>query len=81
MSYFHFVFYYNTSCVHLRVSVAKRKWPVDMACFAVDIVFWRSRGSPLMVDVKGYIEDAFFRDLNVTHRDMEPKADNCTKVT
>ena len=52
-----------------------------MASFASNVGFWRSRGSPLMVDLKGYIEDCFLRALNITMDDMEPKSENCTKVT
>ena len=53
---------------------------MDMASFAVNIDFWISRGSPRQVDMEGYTEDFFMRDMNVTFDDMQPKAENCTKV-
>ena len=63
------------------VSVSSRTFPMDMACFAVNIGFWRSRGAPYQIDLGGYVEDCFLKDMNVTFDDMEPKADNCTQVT
>ena len=51
-----------------------------MATFAVNVGFWRERGAPMLVDWLGYIETGWFQDLNATFGDLEPKADNATKV-
>ena len=58
-----------------------RKWPVDMASFAVNIAFWRSKGAPLCsANKKGRIETQFLEHMMINLTDLEPKANNCTEV-
>lgn len=58
-----------------------RKFPVDMAGFAVNIKFFLSRPNATMPFKAGYEEDGFLKSLKpLTLRDIEPLADNCTRV-
>ena len=58
-----------------------RKWPIDMAVFAVSVPFWRSRGAPLMrARTGGLMESHFLSSLNIGFDDIEPKGKNCTEV-
>jgi len=62
---------------------AQRKFPVDMAGFAVNVDFMKERNSKAdeaMPYKAGYEEDIFLRNLNVTIGDIEPMADNCQQV-
>ena len=60
---------------------AKRTFMVDMAGFSVNIGFWRQRGSPLFVArALGYLEDDFLKSLNITLKDLEPLAANCSQL-
>ena len=60
---------------------AKRTFQLDMAGFAVNAHFWRSRGAPMFVVRQvGYLEDDFLRALKVNVSHLEPLADNCTKI-
>uniref|UniRef100_A0A914HJI3 Galactosylgalactosylxylosylprotein 3-beta-glucuronosyltransferase n=1 Tax=Globodera rostochiensis TaxID=31243 RepID=A0A914HJI3_GLORO len=59
-----------------------RPFPIDMAAFAVNITLVHDHrhvefdfNSP-----RGYLESHFLRDLNLTRADLEPLAQNCTKV-
>ncbi|VDL78534.1 unnamed protein product [Nippostrongylus brasiliensis] len=59
-----------------------RPFPIDMAAFAVNIsVVTSHRGAAFSYDVaRGYQESHFLTGLGLTRSDLEPKADNCTKV-
>lgn len=61
--------------------IAGRKFPVDMAGFAVSVVFLHRRPNATMPYKPGYEEDGFLKSL----RPFEPKeiellADKCTKI-
>ena len=58
----------------------KRKFPVDMAGFAVNVDFLASRPSHEMPYRVSQEEDGFLRSLNVQLSDFEPLADCATKV-
>lgn len=60
--------------------IASRKFPVDMAGFAINVGFLRTRPKAGMPFRAGFEEDGFLRSLNITLTDLEPKADNCTKI-
>ncbi|RVE53094.1 hypothetical protein evm_002191 [Chilo suppressalis] len=55
-----------------------RTFPVDMAGFAVNIEFLTSSAS--MPYIAGHEEDKFLVSLGLKIEDIEPLADNCTKV-
>ena len=59
-----------------------RKFPVDMASITINIGFWTDAGCPKLRPgpVLGQIETIFMQDLHITLLDVEPKADNATKV-
>ncbi|CAG0899398.1 unnamed protein product [Darwinula stevensoni] len=57
-----------------------RKFPVDMAGFAVGIPFFLSKVDAEMPYRAGFEEDGFLRSLEISVDDVEPKADNCTKI-
>ncbi|XP_013184874.2 galactosylgalactosylxylosylprotein 3-beta-glucuronosyltransferase S [Amyelois transitella] len=57
---------------------ASRTFPVDMAGFAVNIEFLKPTAT--MPFNAGFLEDAFLRSLGLKMEDIEPLADNCTKV-
>lgn len=59
---------------------AKRKFPVDMAGFAVNIEFLLKFPNATMPFKAGYEEDMFLRSLGITLDEIEPKADDCTEV-
>lgn len=59
---------------------AKRKFPVDMAGFAVNIEFLLKYPNATMPFKAGYEEDMFLRSLGITLDEIEPKADDCTEV-
>lgn len=60
---------------------AERTFQMDLAGFAVNAGFWRSRGAQLFVARKvGYLEDDFLKALKVTLDELQPLADNCTQV-
>lgn len=61
--------------------IGGRKYPVDMAGFAVNVQFFLSRPNASMPFKPGYEEDGFLRSLaplNMT--DIELLASNCTEV-
>ncbi|GAB6020043.1 Galactosylgalactosylxylosylprotein 3-beta-glucuronosyltransferase 2 [Chamberlinius hualienensis] len=60
--------------------VSTRKFPVDMAGFAVNVGFLKSRQNVTMPYKAGFEEDGFLKSLNITIDQIEPKADNCTKI-
>lgn len=55
-----------------------RMFPVDMAGFAVNIDFLKP--STTMPYTTGHEEDAFLISLGLKLEDIEPLADNCSKV-
>lgn len=59
---------------------AKRKFPVDMAGFAVNIEYLLKFPNATMPFRAGYEEDRFLRSLGVTLDMIEPKAQSCTEV-
>lgn len=59
---------------------AKRKWPVDMAGFAVNLEFMNIHPNATMPYKAGYEEDEFLRNIHLKMEDIEPKANNCTEV-
>jgi beta-1,3-glucuronyltransferase len=59
---------------------SKRKFPVDMAGFAVNVEFLLTHPNATMPYKAGYEEDHFLRSLGLTLEDIEPKADSCTQV-
>ncbi|KAK8754123.1 hypothetical protein OTU49_012261, partial [Cherax quadricarinatus] len=60
--------------------IAGRKFPVDMAGFAVNVQFYLKRNAPMMPYNVGFEEDGFLKALKIKPEDIEPLADNCTKV-
>lgn len=61
--------------------IAQRKFPVDMAGFAVSVPFILSRPNATMPFSVGYEEDGFLKSLGITPSEIEPLAFNCTKVS
>ncbi|KAL2722712.1 galactosylgalactosylxylosylprotein 3-beta-glucuronosyltransferase P-like [Vespula squamosa] len=61
--------------------VAGRKFPVDMAGFAVNVEFLLQRPNATMPFRAGYEEDGFLKSLApLEPRDVQLLADNCTRV-
>ncbi|XP_069182586.1 galactosylgalactosylxylosylprotein 3-beta-glucuronosyltransferase P isoform X1 [Procambarus clarkii] len=60
--------------------IAGRKFPVDMAGFAVNVQFYLKRNAPLMPYNVGFEEDGFLKALKIKPEDIEPLANNCTKI-
>ncbi|XP_069183338.1 galactosylgalactosylxylosylprotein 3-beta-glucuronosyltransferase P isoform X2 [Procambarus clarkii] len=60
--------------------IAKRKFPVDMAGFAVSVQFLLERPLAFMPYRVGYEEDGFINSLGIKAADIEPLAFNCTKI-
>lgn len=61
--------------------LTRRKFAVDMAGFAVDLQLFLRNPRATMPYKVGYEEDYFIKSLGVKITDLEPKADNCTKVS
>nr|CAD7460801.1 unnamed protein product [Timema tahoe] len=59
---------------------AKRKFPVDMAGFAVNIGFLLSHPHATMPYKAGYEEDQFLVSLGLKLEDIEPKGNACTET-
>ena len=57
-----------------------RKFPIDMAGFAVNVDYLSSHPNQAMPYKVGYEEDYFLQSLNVSLSDLEPLAECCTKV-
>lgn len=57
---------------------ARRTFPVDMAGFAINLKFLKP--DAVMPYIAGYEEDHFLRSLDLQLEDIEPLADNCSKV-
>ena len=65
--------------------ISNRKFPVDMAGFAVNLATLqqassRRKGRMAMPFTPGYEEDGFLRQLDVQPSDAQPLANNCTIV-
>lgn len=61
--------------------IGGRKYPVDMAGFAVNVKFFLSRPKAIMPYDAGYEEDKFLRSLAPLHNsEIELLASNCTEV-
>ncbi|XP_037910115.1 galactosylgalactosylxylosylprotein 3-beta-glucuronosyltransferase S isoform X2 [Hermetia illucens] len=59
---------------------AKRKWPVDMAGFAVNLEYLSQHPNATMPYRAGYEEDAFLRSISLRMNEIETKANNCTEI-
>ncbi|XP_024942602.1 galactosylgalactosylxylosylprotein 3-beta-glucuronosyltransferase S isoform X2 [Cephus cinctus] len=59
---------------------ANRRFPVDMAGFAVSIEFLKLSPGAIMPFKVGFEEDVFLKSLGIRYEDIEPLADNCTKI-
>lgn len=59
---------------------AGRKYPVDMAGFAVSVKLLLERPNASMPFSPGYEEDGFLKSLQIKQADIQLKADNCTKL-
>ena len=57
----------------------KRKFPVDMAGFAVNIELLKMH-RPKMPYLKGFEETLFLENMNITIEDIEPLANGCTDI-
>ncbi|KAG7169038.1 galactosylgalactosylxylosylprotein 3-beta-glucuronosyltransferase P-like isoform X2 [Homarus americanus] len=60
--------------------IAKRKFPVDMAGFAVNVQYLLERPLASMPYKVGYEEDGFMKSLGIKASEIEPLAFNCTKI-
>lgn len=60
--------------------VAGRRWPVDMAGFAVSLSYLAQHPNANMPFKAGYEEDYFLRSIGTTLDMIEPKANNCTEI-
>lgn len=59
---------------------AKRKFPVDMAGFAVNVQLLFKYPYATMPYKAGFEEDRFLSALDIRLDEIEPKAENCTRV-
>ncbi|CAL4221103.1 unnamed protein product, partial [Meganyctiphanes norvegica] len=59
--------------------IAGRKFPVDMACFAVNVQYFKKTNATMPYSA-GYEEDGFLKKLNIKPEEIEFKADGCTKI-
>ncbi|KAH8285809.1 hypothetical protein KR018_009033, partial [Drosophila ironensis] len=60
--------------------IAGRRWPVDMAGFAVNLKYMSAYGNANMPYKPGYEEDLFLRSLRLRIFDIEPRGNNCTEI-
>ena len=61
--------------------IDRRKFPVDMASIALNVQYWLQKNAVLFnITVKGYMETVFLDRIGVTLNELEPLADNCTKI-
>ena len=58
---------------------AKRKFPVDMAGFAVNTELLKKH-RPTMPYLRGFEETYFLENLKIAHEDIEPLANGCTEI-
>lgn len=61
--------------------IAGRKFPVDMAGFAINVQEFLDHPDALMPFSVGYEEDGLLKNLKIKTSDIEPKAGNCTEVS
>ncbi|XP_046618612.1 galactosylgalactosylxylosylprotein 3-beta-glucuronosyltransferase S [Neodiprion virginianus] len=59
---------------------ADREFPIDMAGFAVSVEFLNKSPEATMPYKVGYEEDMFLKSLGLHVEDIEPVAENCTKI-
>lgn len=59
---------------------ADRKFPVDMAGFAVSVQYLLQMADAKMPYTAGYEEDGFLKSLKINPQEIEFKADDCTKI-
>lgn len=60
--------------------VAGRRWPVDMAGFAVNLSYMAQYPAVNMPFKTGYEEDLFLRSIGLHIDQIEPRGANCTEV-
>ncbi|XP_065567304.1 galactosylgalactosylxylosylprotein 3-beta-glucuronosyltransferase S-like [Artemia franciscana] len=60
--------------------IGDRTFPVDMASFGVNLRYLTKFANIQMPFLSGYEETVFLAGLNITNDDIEPLADNCTKI-
>lgn len=61
--------------------ISNRKFPVDMAGFAVNVDYFLRFPKAVMPYRAGREETKFLEQLDITNKDIEPLADNCQKVS
>ncbi|KAA0187578.1 hypothetical protein HAZT_HAZT009538 [Hyalella azteca] len=57
-----------------------RKFPVDMAGFAVNVDYWRAVSEVEMPFKTSYEEDGFLRAIGISFSELEFKANDCTEI-
>ena len=61
--------------------IDSQKFPVYMASIALNVQYWLQKNAVLFnITVKGYMETVFLDQIGVTFNELEPLADNCTKI-
>ncbi|XP_043214124.1 DNA-directed RNA polymerase II subunit RPB1-like isoform X1 [Amphibalanus amphitrite] len=60
--------------------IGGRTFPMDMAGFAVSVQLLLEHPKAAMPFTAGYEEDGFLKSLGLKKDDLEPLADNCTKI-
>ncbi|TDG46761.1 hypothetical protein AWZ03_006808 [Drosophila navojoa] len=60
--------------------VAGRRWPVDMAGFAVSLSYMAQYPNVNMPYKPGYEEDLFLRSIGLHIDQIEPRGNNCTEI-
>jgi len=60
--------------------IANRKFPVDMAGFAVSVQLLLEKKDANMPYVPGHEEDGFLKKLGITTADIEAKANHCSQI-
>ncbi|EDW75458.1 uncharacterized protein Dwil_GK23869 [Drosophila willistoni] len=60
--------------------IAGRRWPVDMAGFAVNLNYMSQYPNVNMPYKPGYEEDLFLRSINLHIDQIEPRGNNCTEI-
>ncbi|XP_023177576.2 galactosylgalactosylxylosylprotein 3-beta-glucuronosyltransferase S isoform X2 [Drosophila hydei] len=60
--------------------VAGRRWPVDMAGFAVSLSYMSQYPNVNMPYKPGYEEDLFLRSIGLRIEQIEPRGKNCTEI-
>ncbi|XP_037083747.1 galactosylgalactosylxylosylprotein 3-beta-glucuronosyltransferase P-like [Pollicipes pollicipes] len=60
--------------------IGGRKFPMDMAGFAVSVDWLRQNPEAEMPYKAGYEEDGFLKALNIGRDELEPLANNCSQI-